>query len=74
MMTFHIREEHNDLFDKRIAMIRTIGARLCTVTRSAIADEVRTIAALSAYKPDEWTLGRIYSVVRVCVMLEKAGL
>lgn len=31
-------------------------------------------SALSAWKPDEWTLGRLYSVVRVCVMLEEAGL
>lgn len=74
MMTFHLREEHNDLLDKRIAMIRTIGARLCPVTRAAIAEEVETIAALSAWKPDDWTLGRLYSVVRVCIMLEEAGL
>ena len=74
MMTFHLRGEHNDLLDKRIAMIRTIGSRLCPVTQSAIADEVAAIAMLSAYKPDEWTLCRLYSIIRVCVMLEEAGL
>lgn len=74
MMTFHLRDEHDDLLDKRIAMIRTIGSRLCPVTQSAIAEEVKTIAALSAWKPDEWTLARLYSVIRVCVMLEEAGL
>ena len=74
MMTFHLRKAHDDLLDKRIAMIRTIGARLCPVTQSAIADEVRAIASLSAWKSDEWTLARLYSVVRVCVMLEEAGL
>jgi len=74
MMTFYIREENNDLLDRRIAMIRTIGARLCPVTQSAISDEVAAIATLSAYEPDEWTLGRLYSVIRVCVMLEEAGL
>lgn len=74
MMTFRIRKENNDLLDKRIAMIRKIGARLCPVTQAAIAEEVETIAALSAWKPDDWTLGRLYSVVRVCAMLEEAGL
>lgn len=74
MMTFYLRKEHDDVFDKRIAMIRTIGARLCPVTQAAIAEEVGTIAALSAWKPDDWTLARLYSVVRVCVMLEEAGL
>ena len=74
MMTFCIRPDHNDLLDKRIAMIRKIGSRLCPVTRSAIADEVASIAMLSAYKPDEWTLARLYSVIRVCVMLEGAWL
>lgn len=74
MMTFYIREEHNELLDKRIAMIRAIGSRLCPVTQSAIAEEVETIAALSAWKPDEWTLAHLYSVIRVCDMLEEAGL
>lgn len=74
MMTFCIREKYNDLLDKRIAMIRKIGSRLCPVTQAAIADEVATIAMLSAYKPDEWTLGRLYSVIRVCDMLEEAML
>lgn len=74
MMTFFLRKEHNDLLDKRIAMIRTIGARLCPVTQSAIAAEVETIAALSEWKPDEWILARLYSIIRVCVMLEEAGL
>lgn len=74
MRTFHLRKEHNDLLDRRIAMIRTIGARLCPVTQAAIAEEVETIAALSAWKPDEWTLARLYSIIRVCVMLEEAGL
>lgn len=74
MMTFHIAEKHNDLLDKRIAMIRKIGSRLCPVTQSAIADEVAAIAMLSAYEPDDWTLGRLYSVVRICVLLDEAGL
>lgn len=74
MMTFHIRDEHDDLLDRRIAMIRKLGSRLCPVTRSAISDEVATIAMMSAYKSDEWTLGRLYGVIRVCVMLEEAGL
>ena len=74
MMTFCIRKEHNDLLDKRIAMIRTIGSRRCPVTQSAIAEEVETIAAISAWKPDEWTLDRLYSIIRVCIMLEEAGL
>ena len=74
MMTFHIREEHDDLLDRRIAMIRKIGSRLCPITQSAISDEVATIAMLSACKSDEWTLARLYGVVRVCVMLEEAGL
>lgn len=74
MMTFRIREEHNDVFDRYIATIRTVGSRLCPVTQSAIADEVGMIAALSEFKPDEWTLGRLYRVARVCIMLEEAGL
>lgn len=73
-LTFYLRKEHDDVFDKRIAMIRKLGSRLCPVTQAAIAEEVETIAALSAFKPDDWTLGRLYSVVRVCVMLEEAGL
>ena len=73
-MTFYLRKEHDGVFDKRIAMIRKLGSRLCPVTQAAIAEEVETIAALSEWKPDDWTLGRLYSVVRVCVMLEEAGL
>ena len=76
MMTFYIGKEHNDLLDKRIAMIRKLGARLCPVTQSAISDEVAAIAMLSAYKPDEWTLCRLYSLysaIRVCVVFEEAG-
>lgn len=74
MMTFHIAEEYNDLLDKRVEMIRKIGSSLCPVTQAAIADEVAAIAMLSAYKPDEWVLGRLYSVARVCDMLGEAGL
>lgn len=74
MMTFRIREENNELLDRRIAMIRTIGARLCPVTQSAIADEVETIAALSEWKPDDWTLSHLDGVIRTVQMIEEAGL
>ena len=74
MMTFYLGKEHNDLLDRRIAMIRKIGSRLCPVTQSAISEEVADIAMLSAFKPDEWTLGRLYDVLRVCDMLVEAGL
>lgn len=74
MMTFHIREEHDDMLDRRIAMIRAIGARLCPVTKAAIVEEVETIAALSAWKPDDWTLSHLDGVIRTVQMIEEAGL
>lgn len=74
MMTFFLRKEHDDLLDRRIAMIRTIGARLCPVTQTAIAEEVETIAALSAWKPDDWTLSHLDGIIRTVQMIEEAGL
>lgn len=74
MMTFFLRKEHDDMLDRRIAMIRAIGARLCPVTQSAIADEVETIAALSEWKPDEWILAHLDGVIRTVQMIEEAGL
>lgn len=73
-MTFYLRKEHDDMLDRRIAMIRTIGARLCPVTQSAIAEEVETIAALSAWRPDDWTLSHLDGVIRTVQMIEEAGL
>lgn len=74
MMTFYIRKEHNELLDKRVAIIRTIGSRLCPVTQTAIAEEVETIASLSAWKPDDWTLSHLDGIVRTVLMIEEAGL
>lgn len=74
MMTFFLRKEHDDMLDRRIAMIRKIGARLCPVTQAAIAEEVETIAALSAWKPDDWTLSHLDGVIRTVQMIEEAGL
>lgn len=74
MMTFRIREEHDDKLDRRIAMIRTIGVRLCPVTQAAIAEEVETIAALSAWKSDDWTLSHLDGIIRTVQMIEEAGL
>lgn len=73
-MTFYLRKEHDDMLDRRVAIIRTIGARLCPVTQSAIAEEVETIAALSAWKPDDWTLSHLDGVIRTVQMIEEAGL
>lgn len=73
-LTFYIREENNDSFDKRIAMIRAIGSRLDKCTQSAIQSEVRWIAMLSPIKPDEWTLSHLDEVIQATRKIAEAGL
>lgn len=73
-LTFYLRKEHDDVFDKRIATIRKLGSRLCPVTQAAIAEEVETIAALSVWKPDDWTLSHLDGIIRTVQMIEEAGL
>lgn len=74
MMTFYISHESDDALCRRIDYLRKLGSRLDKCTQSAIQSEVETIASLSAWKPDEWTLSHIDEIMQATRKITEAGL
>lgn len=73
-LIFYISKEADDALLRRIDYLRKLGSRLDKCTQAAIQSEVETIASLSAYKPDGWTLSHLDGIIRTVLMIEEAGL
>ena len=73
-LTFYVSREADDALRRRIDYLRKLGSRLDKCTQSAIQSEVRWIAILSAWRPDDWTLSHIDGIIRTVIAIEEAGL